>query len=116
MACAVRGRPGARCGYTQRRLTRSACHRSRVRGETVRCSWRRWQPAALVQDGPRFQERELGTLVAGPAKHILPGHDHEDEDLLQQAGDEQQERERVGIEGDDPGLGQRDPAELEDRR
>jgi hypothetical protein len=35
---------------------------------------------------------------------------------LQQAGDEQQERERVGIEGDDPGLGQRDPAELEDRR
>jgi hypothetical protein len=37
----VRGRPGVRCGYVQRRLTSSACQRSSVRGVTIRDSWRR---------------------------------------------------------------------------
>ena len=41
MACAVRGRPGVRRGYAQRRLTGYACQRSRVRGETIRRSWLR---------------------------------------------------------------------------
>ena len=41
MACAVRGLPGVRRGYVQRRRTRSACQRSKVCGEMTRRSWRR---------------------------------------------------------------------------
>ena len=41
MTCPVRGRPGVRRGCAQRRLTRSACQRSRVRGDTIRRSWLR---------------------------------------------------------------------------
>jgi hypothetical protein len=40
-AWAVRGRPGLRRGYAHRLLTRSACQRSKVRGETIRRTWRR---------------------------------------------------------------------------
>jgi hypothetical protein len=36
IACAMRGRPGVRRGYAHRLLTRSACHRSRVRREMIR--------------------------------------------------------------------------------
>jgi hypothetical protein len=39
---AVRGRPGAGRGWAQCRQTRLACQRSRVRGETIRPSWRSW--------------------------------------------------------------------------
>jgi hypothetical protein len=38
MAAAVRGRPEVRRGYAHRRRTRSACQRSKVRGEMIKRS------------------------------------------------------------------------------
>ena len=69
-----------------------------------------------MRDGLGVQERVLGALVACTAKDVLADHDHEHENQLQEAGDEQQEGEWVWIERDDPRLGQRDPADLEDSR
>ena len=57
MACAVRGRPGRR-GYIQRLLTRLACQRSTVRGETIKRSWPRW---------PLGSNRASVARIAGPA-------------------------------------------------
>ena len=45
------GRPRAQRRWVQRRRMRSACQRSRVRGETIRRSWRSWLPGSSRASG-----------------------------------------------------------------
>ena len=47
MGSAILGRPGVRRGQAQRRRTRSARQRSKVRGEMIRRNWQRWLPGRL---------------------------------------------------------------------
>ena len=79
MACAVRGLPGVRRGYAQRRFTRSACQRSRVRGDDqVQLA----EVAAWQQPGQRGQDRPVG-----PGQLRRPGLALEHGDLVAQEED-----------------------------
>jgi len=54
--------------------------------------------AALVEDGLGVEERLLRAPVGGVAEDLLAHGDHHHEDQLDQAGDEEQELERVLVE------------------
>ena len=80
MACAVRGLPGARRGYAQRRLTRPACQRSRgARGDDQA---QLAEMAARQQPGQRGQYRPVG-----PGQLRRPGLALEYGDLVAQEED-----------------------------
>ncbi len=85
MACAVRGRPGLRRGYAQRRLTRSACQRSQ--------STRGHDQAQLAkvpagqQPGQHGQDRPIG-----PGQPRSP-------DLALKHGDLLAQQEDLGVLG-----------------
>src|SRR5450756_2238015 len=65
-AAALPGRPGERRGWVQCRRARSACQRSRVRGELIRRSWRSWLPGscrASAASTARSAHDSLGFLT-----------------------------------------------------
>jgi hypothetical protein len=70
MACAVRDRPGLRRGYAQRRLTRSACQRSRVRNHNLWTDLRlaeNIQPRSFVTDDNGVELIRRDTTLFNPA-------------------------------------------------
>lgn len=80
LACTVRGLPRARRGSGHRRLTRSACHRSRVRGGNDQAYLP--EMAAGQQPGQRGQDRPVS-----PGQPRWPGLPLEYRDLMAQDED-----------------------------
>ena len=85
IACAVRGRPGARCGKVQRLRTRLACQRSKVRGEMIRRDWRSWLKthaafavplgqAVLAAGGPVALAADPGAVRDGRTQRTQQRH------------------------------------------